>query len=161
MCAGDRGKNREGYQYSYRGTTFYRIIDQFIDQMGNLNVDSAITDGEFDDDPGGLALEHDRPGLLSAANAGPNTNNGHFSIMVNPAPHLNGHYTIFGEVVEGMDVVYAVNKLSKTHPKPGSDYEADMSAGAVVKDCGQILPSGAIVSPPSYWVWFPLLLWYW
>ena len=149
MCAGDRGKNREGYQYSYRGTTFYRIIDQFIDQMGNFNVDSPITGGTFDDDPGGLALNHDRPGLLSAANSGPNTNSGHFSIMVNPAPHLNGHYTIFGEVVEGMDVVYAVNKLSKTHPKPGADNEADMSAGAVVKDCGQILPSGAIVSPPE------------
>ena len=149
MCAGDKGKNREGYQYSYRGTTFYRIIDQFIDQMGNFNVDSPITGGTFDDDPGGLALNHDRPGLLSAANSGPNTNSGHFSIMVNPAPHLNGHYTIFGEVVEGMDVVYAVNKLSKTHPKPGSDNEADMSAGAVVKDSGQILPSGAIVSPPE------------
>ena len=118
-------------------------------QMGNHDVDSALTGKAFDDDPGGLELLHDRAGLLSAANSGPNTNTGHFSIMVNPAPHLNGHYTIFGEVVEGMDVVLAINKLATSHPKPGSTNEADQSAGAVVRDCGQILPNGEIVSPPK------------
>ena len=80
-------------------------------QMGNHDVSSALTGKAFDDDPGGLELLHDRAGLLSAANSGPNTNTGHFSIMVNPAPHLNGHYTIFGEVVEGMDVVEKIRKV--------------------------------------------------
>ena len=47
---------------------------------------------------GGLALKHDKPGLLSAANSGPDSNTGYFSIVVSPAPHLDGSYTIFGEV---------------------------------------------------------------
>ncbi|KAJ1637448.1 cyclophilin-like domain-containing protein [Pavlovales sp. CCMP2436] len=76
---------------------FYRIIDRFIDQAG-VNGINSIWDGAFDDDPGGLALHHDRDGLLSSANSGPDSNTGHFSIVVAPAPHLDGSYTIFGEV---------------------------------------------------------------
>ena len=87
----------------------------FIDQAGSHAAKGSAFPGggPFDDDPGGLALRHDRPGLLSAANMGPNTNSGHFSIVVSPAPHLDGGYTIFGEVVRGMDVVMAINRLDK------------------------------------------------
>ena len=95
---------------------FYRIIDMFIDQAGS-HASSSIWGTTFDDDPGGLALRHDRPGLLSAANSGPDTNSGHFSIVVAPAPHLDGGYTIFGEVTAGWDVV--------SHP---SDYCERFSA---------------------------------
>ena len=77
---------------------FYRIIDMFIDQAGVQGA-SSIWGGSFDDDPGGLALKHDKSGLLSAANGGPNTNSGHFSIVVSPAPHLNGGYTVLGETL--------------------------------------------------------------
>ena len=90
---------------------FYRIIDRFIDQSGQHGA-ASIWGGSFDDDPGGLALRHERGGLLSAANSGPDSNSGHLSIVVAPAPHLDGGYTIFGEVVGGMDVVEAVNKLA-------------------------------------------------
>jgi len=106
MCTGERGGKK-----TFKGMKFYRIIDQFIDQAGQHSVNS-IWDSAFDDDPAGLALKHDKAGLLSAANGGPDTNSGHFSIIVSPAPHLNGGYTVFGEVVEGMDVVYGVNKLT-------------------------------------------------
>lgn len=94
----------------YAGMPFYRIIDHFIDQAGGP---SSVWNGSaFDDDPGGLALKHDRSGLLSAANSGPNTNSGHFSIVVSPAPHLNGDYTVFGEVVAGWDTMWAINRLA-------------------------------------------------
>jgi peptidyl-prolyl isomerase D len=79
-----------------QGQPFYRIIDQFIDQSGAWT--ESIYGGQFKDDPGGLALRHDRPGLLSMANTGPDTNGSHFSIVVSPARHLDGKYTIFGEV---------------------------------------------------------------
>jgi peptidyl-prolyl isomerase D len=107
MCTGELGGKK-----SFKGMRFYRIIDRFIDQAGVNGIDS-IWDAPFDDDPGGLALRHDRNGLLSSANAGPDTNTGHFSIVVAPAPHLDGSYTIFGEVVAGLETVYAINKLSE------------------------------------------------
>ena len=97
---------------------FYRIIDRFIDQSGVHGV-ASIWGGAFDDDPGGLALRHERGGLLSAANSGPDSNSGHFSIVVAPAPHLDGGYTIFGEVVAGWDVMMAINKLDKANQRAG------------------------------------------
>ena len=84
------------FQGCMQGQAFYRIIDQFIDQSGAWT--ESIYGGHFKDDPGGLALRHDRPGLLSMANTGPDTNGSHFSIVVSPARHLDGKYTIFGEV---------------------------------------------------------------
>ena len=85
----------------------------------------------FADDVYGLYnLKHDRFGLLSSANSGPNTNTGHFSIVVAPAPHLDTHYTIFGEVVAGDDIVWAINALDKTKPRPG--------VKAVIENCGEL-----------------------
>lgn len=103
---------------------FYRIIDMFIDQAGSHASGGSIWGGSFDDDPGGLKLKHSRAGLLSAANSGPDTNSGHFSIVVSPAPHLDTGYTIFGEVVSGMDVVMAINKLDKKRPGGSATVEA-------------------------------------
>ena len=111
---------------------FYRIIDRFIDQSGQHGA-ASIWGGSFDDDPGGLALRHERAGLLSAANSGPDTNSGHFSIVVSPAPHLDGGYTIFGELVAGADVMMAVNKLDKHKPGPG--VEAVVTAAGCLANC--------------------------
>ena len=107
---------------------FYRIIDMFIDQAGVQGA-SSIWGGSFDDDPGGLALKHDKPGLLSAANGGPNTHTGHFSVVVSPAPHLNGGYTVFGEVVEGFETMWAINKLTAK----GTDR---VTGSAIVSEAG-------------------------
>ena len=121
MCTGEKGGD-----YTLVGASFYRVIDMFIDQTGK-NVrggGSALTGGQFKDDPGGLALRHDRAGLLSAANMGPDTNTGHFSIVVAPAPHLDGHYTIFGEVVNGHDVMWAINALANSKKDTAPTYSA-------------------------------------
>ena len=143
MCAGDYGLDKKTHKpLNYKNCYFYRIIDSFIDQTGNNEV-SSVFGGEFDDDEEGLKLKHDRAGLLSAANHGHNTNSGHFSILVNPAPHLNGDYTIFGEVIEGMDVVMTINKLAKGK----KDNTASREEEVVIIDCGQILANNTIISP--------------
>lgn len=123
MCTGERGGKA-----TFKNMRFYRIIDRFIDQAGVDSVRS-IWNQPFDDDPGGLKLHHEREGLLSVANSGPDSNTGHFSIVVAPAPHLDGGYVVFGEVVSGMDVVMAINKLTT----PGTDR---VTGNAVVTDAG-------------------------
>ncbi len=120
----NKGVNGDGYQ----GSNFYRIIDKFIDQTGPVH--SKGVEVFADDDYGLYNLKHDRFGLLSSANSGPNTNTGHFSIVVAPAPHLDTHYTIFGEVVAGDDIVWAINALDKTKPRPG--------VKAVIENCGEL-----------------------
>ena len=117
MCTGEKGGG-----HTFKNMRFYRIIDMFIDQAGQ--GPGSIWGGSFDDDPGGLKLKHERPGLLSAANGGPDTNSGHFSIVVSPAPHLDGGYTIFGEVVSGWDTMMAINKLDKKHKGTATVTEA-------------------------------------
>lgn len=127
MCTGERGG-----KLSFKGMRFYRILDMFIDQAG-VHGAASIWGGSFDDDPGGLALKHDKPGLLSAANSGPDTNSGHFSIVVAPAPHLNSDYTVFGEVVAGMNLVMAVNALAP--PSGASLGSAVVSAAGCISNC--------------------------
>lgn len=79
-------RRRPSQTASRQGRPFYRIIEGFIDQAG-ADVGSALPGGgQFKDDPGGLRLRHDRAGLLSMANGGPDTNTAHFSVMMGPAP---------------------------------------------------------------------------
>ncbi|GBF94044.1 peptidyl-prolyl cis-trans isomerase D [Raphidocelis subcapitata] len=137
LCTGERGivpQGREGagQPYHFKGRPFYRIVEGFIDQAG-AEVESVFG-GEFRDDAGGLQLKHDRIGLLSMANAGPNTNTAHFSIMLGPAHHLDGSYTIFGEVVSGLEAVRAVNALAKGRPGAAATAEE----GAFIIDSGQL-----------------------
>ena len=138
FTTGEAGKAPEsagegaGMAYHFKGAPFYRIIHDFIDQSG-VNVES-VYGGQFKDDAGGLKLKHTHKGLLSMANMGHDTNTNHFSIMMGPAPHLNGDYTIFGQVVTGFDVVDAVNALSIGKP----ENTATAEDGAVIVDCGQI-----------------------
>ena len=81
-----RPARRPSQTASRQGRPFYRIIEGFIDQAG-ADVGSALPGGgQFRDDPGGLRLRHDRAGLLSMANGGPDTNTAHFSVMIGPAP---------------------------------------------------------------------------
>ncbi|KAF6263699.1 cyclophilin-type peptidyl-prolyl cis-trans isomerase [Scenedesmus sp. NREL 46B-D3] len=108
------GQAGAGQRYSFRGRPFYRIIHGFINQAG-AETDSVFG-GQFKDDPAGLRLKHDRKGLLSMANTGPDSNTSHFSVMVDAAPHLDGHYTIFGEAVDGFEVIDAINALAVGQP---------------------------------------------
>lgn len=101
------------HQPLYSGTTFHRVIPKFMIQGGDPEGNGEGDPGyEFADeiDPN---LNFDRPGILAMANHGPNTNGSQFFITVAPAPHLNGHYTIFGEVVSGQDVADAISEVPR------------------------------------------------
>jgi peptidyl-prolyl cis-trans isomerase A (cyclophilin A) len=94
----------------YNGTIFHRVIDKFMLQGGDPLGNGRGGPGyEFEDEVH-ADLRFDRPYLLAMANAGPGTNGSQFFITVVPTPHLNGRHTIFGEVIEGADVVDAIAK---------------------------------------------------
>lgn len=95
----------------YTDTTFHRIVAGFMVQGGDPLGDGTGSPGyEFEDEVAS-GRKFDKPGLLAMANHGPNTNGSQFFITVAPAEHLDGHYTIFGEVVSGQDVVDAMSKV--------------------------------------------------
>ena len=89
----------------YNGLTFHRVIDGFMIQGGDPTGTGMGGPGYKIKDEFGEGLKHDDEGILSMANAGPNTGGSQFFITLAPTPWLNGHHAIFGKVVEGMDVV--------------------------------------------------------
>ncbi|MGQ9613691.1 MAG: peptidylprolyl isomerase [Chloroflexus sp.] len=101
---------REGF---YDGLTFHRVIKDFVIQGGDPTGRGSGGPGyRFRDEVVGNPLTHEA-GVISMANAGPNTNGSQFFITHTPQPHLNGRHTVFGRVVAGMDVVYAIKQGDK------------------------------------------------
>jgi peptidyl-prolyl cis-trans isomerase A (cyclophilin A) len=108
----DPSSGQETTQPLYDGTVFHRVIPDFMIQGGDPEGTGRGGPGwEFEDEcpPDGPTFE--RPGLLAMANAGPNTNGSQFFVTVVPTPWLNGKHTIFGEVIEGMDIVERISTV--------------------------------------------------
>jgi peptidylprolyl isomerase len=105
----------------YDGTTFHRVIEGFMAQGGDPTGTGMGGPGyQFEDEFSDLTF--DKPGLLAMANSGPNTNGSQFFITFVATPHLNGLHTIFGEVIEGMDVVEGITLRD---PNANPDFEGD------------------------------------
>lgn len=105
------GLANKGY---YNGVIFHRVIDNFMiqggDPTGTGRGGQSLWGGKFEDEfvP---ELKHNSEGILSMANAGPNTNGSQFFITLKETPWLDGRHTVFGKVINGMDVVKAIGKV--------------------------------------------------
>lgn len=95
----------------YDGVIFHRVIDGFMIQGGDPDGTGRGGPGYHIDDEFGEGLQHDDAGVLSMANAGPNTGGSQFFITLAATPWLDGKHAIFGKVVEGMDVVRTIGKV--------------------------------------------------
>jgi peptidylprolyl isomerase len=133
LCTGQKGNGRSGKPLHFKGSSFHRVIKQFMCQGGDFTRGDG-TGGEsiygekFADE--NFKLKHTKRGQLSMANAGPNTNGSQFFITLVPCPWLNGKHVVFGEVIEGMGVLNAIEEKGSQSGKP--------SAKVIIAECGQL-----------------------
>lgn len=133
LCTGEKGKGSSGKPLHFKDSAFHRVIPGFMLQggdftRGNGTGGESIYGEKFADE--NFDLEHTKPGLLSMANAGKNTNGSQFFITTATTPWLNGKHVVFGKVVDGMDVVKAIEAVGSRSGRT--------SEKIVITDCGEL-----------------------
>jgi pre-mRNA-splicing factor SYF2 len=133
LCTGEKGISSRGARLHFKNSPFHRIIPGFMCQGGDITAGDG-TGGEsiygetFADE--NLKVKHTKRGLLSMANAGPNTNSSQFFITFDATPWLDGKHVVFGQVVEGDSVVQAIEAIGSRSGRP--------SAQVRISECGEL-----------------------
>ncbi|KAI5795142.1 peptidyl-prolyl cis-trans isomerase-like protein D [Geopyxis carbonaria] len=137
LCTGEKGIGKMGKPLHYKGSTFHRVIKRFMLQGGDFTAGNgsggeSIYGAKFKDET--FEKKHDKPFLLSMANAGPDTNGSQFFITTVPTPHLDGKHVVFGEVLSGKSTIRKAEEAKVDNSdKPGKPI--------VIENCGEL--SGA------------------
>ncbi|CAI9107749.1 OLC1v1007184C1 [Oldenlandia corymbosa var. corymbosa] len=140
LCTGEKGIGAStGKPLHFKGSIFHRIVKGFMAQGGDFSSGDgkggeSIYGGKFQDE--NFKLDHSEAGLLSMANAGPNTNGSQFFILFKRQPHLDGKHVVFGKVVKGMEVIMKIEQLGAT------DGTGKPSGTVRISNCGEISNSG-------------------
>ena len=139
LCDGNRGLAKgSGVRLHYKGSRFHRVIRGFVAQAGDFVLSNgaggeSIWGGKFKDERGGLALKHDRRGILSMCNSGKNSNGSQFFFTLAPQRALDGKHVVFGSIVEGMEVLDAIEAVGRARDDDGVP-----TVPVTIVDCGML-----------------------
>merc|ERR1712083_848872 len=134
LCTGEKGKGKSGKPLHFKGSKFHRVSRDFMAQGGDFTVGNgtggeSIYGAKFADE--NFINKHTGRGVLSMANAGPNTNGSQFFLCFVATPHLDGKHCVFGNVTNGLDV------LDKIENNPCGARDVPTKA-VEITDCGQL-----------------------